>query len=154
MMDYEKKYTDLISGLNKCIPDITDEFPDATGFEKAVISMRRNGWSYEGIQKKLGMPSKKMIRNALLKWAPELIDNSKSKIIKISEWESELYNILAHTNKTSFEFEDEDWKFIIINHTINYEDPYGFTGLYHDLNEIMQKQILISIKNQINDKNC
>ena len=54
------------------------------------------------------MPSKKMIRNALLKWAPELIDNSKSKIIKISEWESELYNILAHTNKTSFEFEDED----------------------------------------------
>ena len=149
MLDYERKYLDLTSGLNKCIPDISQEFPNANGFEKSVIAMRQKGWSYEDIQRKLGMPPKKSIRQALLKWAPNLIDNSIKKVISVSEWESELYNILAHTNKTSFEFEDDDWKFSIINRVINYEDPYGHAGLYHDLNEIMQKQILIAIKAQI-----
>ena len=81
MLDYEKKYVDLTSGINKCIPDISKEFPNASGFEKAVISMRRLGWNYGDIQKKLGMPSKKQIRQALLSWCPELIDNSKVKII-------------------------------------------------------------------------
>lgn len=43
MLDYEKKYVDLTSGLNKCIPDISDQFPDASGFEKSVIAMRQKG---------------------------------------------------------------------------------------------------------------
>jgi hypothetical protein len=43
MLDYEKKYIDLTSGLNRCIPDITDQFPDANGFEKSVIAMRQKG---------------------------------------------------------------------------------------------------------------
>lgn len=43
MIDYEKKYVDLTSGLNKCIPDISNEFLNANGFEKAVIAMRRLG---------------------------------------------------------------------------------------------------------------
>lgn len=45
------------------------------------------------------MPPKKEIRNVLLKWAPELIDNSKQKVIKTSEVYSEIYNILCHTDK-------------------------------------------------------
>lgn len=150
MLDYEKKYVDLTSGLNKCIPDISDQFPDASGFEKSVIAMRQKGWTYEEIQKKLGMPSKKSIRQALLKWAPDLIDNSLQKVIKISQWESELYDILVHTNRTSFEIEDEDWIFEIIDHKIHYEEPWGSEGLFHDLNDIMKQQILISIKNQLN----
>lgn len=40
-MDYDKKYVDLTSGLNKCIPDISNDYPDCNGFEKAVISMRK-----------------------------------------------------------------------------------------------------------------
>jgi len=40
-MDYEKKYEDLVSGLNKCIPDISNDYPNCNGFEKAVISMRK-----------------------------------------------------------------------------------------------------------------
>lgn len=43
MLDYEKKYLDLTSGLNKCIPDISNQFPNANGFEKSVISMRKEG---------------------------------------------------------------------------------------------------------------
>lgn len=43
MLDYERKYLDLTSGLNKCIPDISQEFPNANGFEKSVIAMRQKG---------------------------------------------------------------------------------------------------------------
>ena len=149
MLDYEKKYVDLTSGINKCIPDISQQFPNADGFEKSVIAMRQKGWSYGEIQNKLGMPSKKSIRQALLKWAPHLIDNSIKKVIDISEWESTLYNILSHSDRTIFEFEGDDWEFKIIDHKINYEDPYGYKGLFHDLNDIMKQQILIAIKNQI-----
>ena len=49
------------------------------------------------------MPAKKQIRAALLKWAPELIDNSKTKVIKISAFESELYNIIKSHNNEVFE---------------------------------------------------
>lgn len=151
MLDYEKKYVDLISGLNKCIPDVSKEYPNCNGFEKAVISMRKQHWTYEDIQKKLGMPSKKLIRSALLKWAPELIDNSLKKVIEVSKWESELYDILAHTSKVNYEFEDEDWIFKIEDHKIVYENDDWGKGLFHDLNDIMKQQILISIKQQINE---
>lgn len=43
MLDYEKKYLELTRGITKCINDISDEFPKANGFEKAIIAMRRNG---------------------------------------------------------------------------------------------------------------
>ena len=43
MVDYEKKYLELTRGLLKCIDDISDEFPEASGFEKSVIALRRNG---------------------------------------------------------------------------------------------------------------
>lgn len=49
------------------------------------------------------MPPKKQIRAVLLKWAPELIDNSKTKVIKISSSLSELYNIIKSHNNETFE---------------------------------------------------
>lgn len=42
-MDYEKKYLELTSGFMKCFDDISDEFPDADGFEKTIIGLRRVG---------------------------------------------------------------------------------------------------------------
>lgn len=148
-MDYEKKYEDLISGLNKCIPDISNNYPNCNGFEKAVISMRKENWNYGDIQKKLGMPSKKQIRNVLLKWAPELIDNSKSKAIKVSNYESEIYNILVHTNKTEFEIEGENWNFYIKDKQIYVKDAWGSEDKLSVWNEINQHQFLIAIKQQI-----
>ena len=149
MLDYEKKYLDLTSGLNQCIPDVSSDFPDADGFEKAVISMRKLGWNYGNIQKVLGMPSKKSIRNVLLKWCPELIDNSKKKIVTVSSNESELYNILAHTDKIDFEIEGEDCKFYIENHKIIFEDWDGFKMEYSKLDPVSQTQFLIQIKEQL-----
>lgn len=149
-MDYEKKYKEITIGLLKCTDNIDNEYPDCNGFEKSVISLRRNGWTYDAIQKKLGMPSKKEISSALKKWAPELIDNSKKKYISVSKWESELYNILSHTDRVDYEIEDEDSKFFIRDHKIIYVDWSGEEIEFNKLNDVMQQQFLIAIKQQLN----
>ena len=48
-------------------------------FEKCVLLLRLNGFSYGNIQLRLGNPPKKEIREVLLKWAPELIDVDLNK---------------------------------------------------------------------------
>ena len=40
MMNYKKKYNDLTSVWN-LIPDVSQDYPDCNGFEKCVISMRK-----------------------------------------------------------------------------------------------------------------
>jgi hypothetical protein len=41
--------------------------------EEKIISLRKEGYTYKGIQLKLGNPSKKYIREVLLKYSPELV---------------------------------------------------------------------------------
>lgn len=149
MIDYEKRFIELTKGVSRCIPDLSEEFPNATGFEKAVIAMRQKGWTYGEIQKALGMPSKKNIREALLKWSPDLIDNSKKKNITVSNIEAELYNILCHINKEDFVIEDESWKFFIKDKKVTYVDSWGDEGLFKDFDTSTQSQLLNQIKEQI-----
>lgn len=149
MVDYEKKYLELTRGILKCIPDVSEEFPNANGFEKAIISMRKLGWSYGDIQLKLGMPSKKQIRTVLLKWAPELIDNSKKKVIEISEYESELYNIIKSKGSSVFEIEGEEWKFFLRQNELWCIDSWDEEFKFSNYNTITQAQILNQIKEQL-----
>lgn len=150
MMNYEKKYNDLTSVWN-LIPDVSQDYPDCNGFEKCVISMRKQGWTYAQIQSKLGMPPKKQIRAALLKWAPELIDNSKTKIINISTPESELYNIIKSHNNEIFDVWGEKWTLFIENNKLFYTDKTGIWE-FSDWDENTQSQILDEIKNQLNER--
>lgn len=86
-MDYEKKYYQLINGWDS-IQDISELYPDCNAFEKCVISMRLEGWSYATIQKRLGMPSKKEISAVLKKWAPELMDIDLKKYREDLLWKT------------------------------------------------------------------
>ena len=149
-MDWGRKYKELTSGFYQCCNDISDKYPECSDFEKCVISLRLNGWTYGNIQKKLGMPPKKEISLILKKWAPELIDNSKEKIIKISSWESEIYNIVNSKGSLTIEFEGDPVTFTINNHKLFYEDWSGINE-FHELNNIMQQQYLIAIKDQVNE---
>ena len=97
-MDYQSKYQQLTQGATAITSDISNEYPDCNAFEKLIISLRKLNWSYGQIQKALGMPPKKAIREVLLKWAPELIDNSKSKVIKVTRQKVEYY-LLYNTNR-------------------------------------------------------
>ena len=149
MLDYEKKYLQLTQLFG--VKDISDEFPNANGFEKSVIALRRNGWNYGDIQQKLGMPPKKQIRAALLKWAPELIDNSKTKIITVSTPESELYNIIKSHNNETFDMWGDKWTLFIQDNKLLYTDKTG-TWEFSDWDENTQSQILDEIKNQLNER--
>ena len=151
MIDYEKKYLELTSGFMKCADDVSGEFPEANGFEKSIIALRKNGWNYGDIQLKLGMPPKKQIRAVLLKWAPELIDNSKTKIIKVSSSLSELYNIIKSHNNETFEVWGEQWTFFIDDNKLMYRDDDGVWE-FSDWDEISQSQILNDVKEQLNGR--
>ena len=152
MVDYEKKYLELTNGITKCIDDISNEFSEANGFEKAVIALRRKGWSYGDIQLKLGMPAKKQIREALLKWAPELIDNSKTKVIKISTFESDLYNIIKNHNNETFDIWGEMWTFFIDNNVLYYRDEDDGVYNFGQWDIASQSQILNQIKEELNER--
>ena len=136
------KYKQLINfyGLN----DLSDQYEDANYFEKLVLSMRINGWTYGQIQKILGNPSKKLIRQTLLKFDPNLIDNSTSKIKIHNSKYSELYNILIHTDKTIWNIFGDDTELCIKDHQIYYDD-----SLLNNWSEVEQSQVLEEVKKQL-----
>lgn len=150
-MDWEKKYIELTSGFYKCCDDISAQYPECNDFEKCIIALRLKGWTYGNIQKKLGMPPKKEISLILNKWAPETVDNSKKKESKLSKWERELYNIINKHNPLKIEFEEEPYEFYIENNVLRYKEEDGTITAFRDINEIMQQQFLIIIKEQENE---
>lgn len=125
------------------LKDISNDFPECTDFEKIIILLRQNGWTYGDIQKNLGMPPKKEIRNVLLKWAPELIDNSKTKIVKLSTPYSEIYNILSHTDKKIWCVFGENVELYIKDNKIYYDGD-----LLDYYTEVEHSQILNEIKDE------
>ena len=150
-MDWKKKYNELTSGFYKCTEDVSNEYPECNDFEKCIISLRKSNWAYGAIQKKLGMPPKKEISAVLKKWAPELIDNSKKKEIKISKWESEAYNLVKH-NPLKVIIEDEEYEFYVDNNKLYFKDWGADDNLFSELNETTQQQFWIVIKEKLNEK--
>lgn len=83
-----------INEILKEYKDLISQYKDASDLEKAILALRNNSYSYSEIQRALGNPSKKMIRQVLLKYDPELIDIdtnyhklAKQKKISIQEGE-------------------------------------------------------------------
>lgn len=44
-----------------------------TELQEKIVELRKDGFTYKGIQLSLGNPSKKFIRNTLLEYAPEYV---------------------------------------------------------------------------------
>lgn len=44
-----------------------------TDLQRRIIELRKDGWTYGAIQLQLGNPSKKLIKETLKEYAPELI---------------------------------------------------------------------------------
>lgn len=142
-MDYKKQYKEL-QNYNGISP-VPDKYKNADDFAKCILALRLAGYSYSDIQRHLGMPPKKLIRRVLLEWAPELIDNSVSKVIQYSTAYSELYNLLCKTNKTEWDIWGDTVECCIKNHRIYFDgDPLD------DWSETEQYQILEEIKKQWN----
>lgn len=146
-MDYDQKYIDLTSGLNKCVDPLEKEYPNLNGFEKCVLVLRLNEYTYKEIQLKLGMPAKQLIRQALLKVNPDLISLEQTKKIRTTP-ELRLLGILKANNIWTFDldefgessFEEKEGKLFMT-------DEWNDTSKFSGFDERTQKSILINIIN-------
>ena len=146
-MDYDQKYKDLTSGLNKCVDPLEKEYPNLTGCEKCILVLRLNEYTYKEIQLKLGMPAKYLIRQALLKTNPDLISLEQARKIRTTP-ELRLLGILKANDIWKFDldefgesyFEEKDGMLFM---TDEWKDTSKFSGL----DERTQKSILMNVIN-------
>lgn len=56
-----------------------ENFDNCTDFEKCIILLKKNNCTYKQIQKWLGNPSKDIIKEIILKYIPETLNNDNNK---------------------------------------------------------------------------
>ena len=142
---YKNKYKDIII-----------QYKDASDLEKAILALRNNSYSYAEIQKALGNPSKKFIRQVLLKYDPELIDidtnfHKLAKQKRISIEEGEFRYRLIQTNIWKWNLQGEDYEFYIKDNELFMKDSFGNEDKFSDWDESTQKQFLNELLRRINE---
>ena len=145
-----------LNGILKTYKDIIIQYKDASDLEKAILALRNNSYSYAEIQKALGNPSKKFIRQVLLKYDPELIDidtnfHKLAKQKRISIEEGEFRYRLIQTNIWKWNLQGEDYEFYIKDNELFMKDSFGNEDKFSDWDESTQKQFLNELLRRINE---
>lgn len=146
----------LLDAIDK-FPKAKKLYPGATEQELAILALRNNSYSYGEIQKAIGNPSKKFIRQVLLKYDKDLIDidTNYHKLVKQqvkSTEEGEFRYRCIQTNKWEWELQGERYKFYIKDNELFMEDSVGSIDKFSDWDESTQKQFLNELNNQIYGK--
>lgn len=145
-----------LNEILKTYKDIIIQYKDASDLEKAILALRNNSYSYAEIQKSLGNPSKKFIRQVLLKYDPELIDidtnfHKLAKQKRISIEEGEFRYRLIQTNIWKWNLQGEDYEFYIKDNELFMKDSFGNEDKFSDWDESTQKQFLNELLRRINE---
>ena len=145
-----------LNEILKAYKDIISQYKDASDLEKAILALRNNSYSYAEIQKALGNPSKKFIRQVLLKYDPELIDidtnfHKLAKQKRISIEEGEFRYRLIQTNIWKWNLQGEDYEFYIKDNKLFMKDSFGNEDKFSDWDESTQKQFLNEFLRRINE---
>lgn len=145
-----------LNEILKTYKDIISQYKDASDLEKAILALRNNSYSYAEIQKALGNPSKKFIRQVLLKYDPELIDidtnfHKLAKQKRISIEEGEFRYRLIQTNIWKWNLQGEDYEFYIKDNELFMKDSFGNEDKFSDWDESTQKQFLNELLRRINE---
>ena len=145
-----------LNEILKTYKDIIIQYKDASDLEKAILALRNNSYSYAEIQKALGNPSKKFIRQVLLKYDPELIDidtnfHKLAKQKRISIEEGEFRYRLIQTNIWKWNLQGEDYEFYIKVNELFMKDSFGNEDKFSDWDESTQKQFLNELLRRINE---
>lgn len=144
-MDYDQKYKELTSGFLKCVEPLSDKYSELSGFEKCVVVLRLNEYSYRDIQLKLGMPAKKLIREVLLKVNPELINTEQLRKIRTTP-ELRIKGILEANNVWKFDLDEfGESTFEIKNGELWFTDESGYSSKIKGYDERTQRSILKNI---------
>ena len=145
-----------LNEILKTYKDIIIQYKDASDLEKAILALRNNSYSYAEIHKALGNPSKKFIRQVLLKYDPELIDidtnfHKLAKQKRISIEEGEFRYRLIQTNIWKWNLQGEDYEFYIKDNELFMKDSFGNEDKFSDWDESTQKQFLNELLRRINE---
>ena len=145
-----------LNEILKTYKDIIIQYKDASDLEKAILVLRNNSYSYAEIQKALGNPSKKFIRQVLLKYDPELIDidtnfHKLAKQKRISIEEGEFRYRLIQTNIWKWNLQGEDYESYIKDNELFMKDSFGNEDKFSDWDESTQKQFLNELLRRINE---
>ena len=145
-----------LNEILKTYKDIIIQYKDASDLEKAILALRNNSYSYAEIQKALGNPSKKFIRQVLLKYDPELIDidtnfHKLAKQKRISIEEGEFRYRLIQTNIWKWNLQGEDYEFYIKDNELFMKESFGNEDKFSDWDESTQKQFLNELLRRINE---
>lgn len=145
-----------LNEILKTYKDIISQYKDASDLEKAILALRNNSYSYAEIQKALGNPSKKFIRQVLLKYDPELIDidtnfHKLAKQKRISIEEGEFRYRLIQTNIWKWNLQGENYEFYIKDNELFMKDSFGNEDKFSDWDESTQKQFLNELLRRINE---
>ena len=145
-----------LNEILKTYKDIIIQYKDASDLEKAILALRNNSYSYAEIQKSLGNPSKKFIRQVLLKYDPELIDidtnfHKLAKQKRVSIEEGEFRYRLIQTNIWKWNLQGEDYEFYIKDNELFMKDSFGNEDKFSDWDESTQKQFLNELLRRINE---
>ncbi len=138
-------------------PSLASQYEDATDLEKAILVLRNNSYSYGEIQRALGNPSKKLIRQVLLKFDPRLIeiDTNYHKLVRlnpISSQEGEFRYRLIQSGIWKWTLQGEDYEFYIKDNFLYMKDSLGDEELFSDWDESTQNQFLNELRNKINER--
>ena len=156
---YTKVLTKLISEFPK-EAEILNNYPEAIDFDKCIILLRSMKLTYGQISSKMGSPSKKAIRESLLKFTPELIeeDCNRNKLKpkeRASKEEFILINLIRkYPEKESYYMGHPilgNWKFVTVEGRLYYIEEDNSVNPFGDYDYVCQYQFLEIIKNQINE---
>lgn len=147
------------SNVSPSPENIISNYPNTSDFDKCVILLRSYKLTYSQISSKLGSPSKKTIRECLLKHAPNLIEedcnhNKLKAKDRASKEEFTLINLIRqHPEIESYYMGDPslgNWKFVTVEGRLYYIEDDGDVTPFGSWDIVCQTQFLQIIKNQLN----
>lgn len=73
-MNYDIQLEHLLHMYDKDGQEIIDKYPSASSFEKCVLLLKEKKQTYKDIQLKLGNPGKKLLKDIINKYNPDLVN--------------------------------------------------------------------------------
>ena len=150
-MDYKPHLQRIENQYGKLIG-----YDNCTDFEKSIILLKKNNCTYKQIQKWLGNPSKDIIKDIILKYIPETLNNEKNKNkLKSQQYPNEKRLIgLLNTQESRFYDLDEFGKcnFYIVEGRLYFIDEDKNCNRFIDWDERTQLSIIYNIAKILNFK--
>lgn len=127
------------------------KYPEINDLEIAVLYLKENGYPYPQIQKLTGNPSRKLIRNIILKYEPNLLQEVEVKK-NSSTPQKRLLGLISKFNKYTYNLEEFGKCVFSIdkNDYISWKDENGTIWNFDDFDLRTQLSILYNIAEELN----